>query len=164
MNKTIYLAGGCFWGVEAFFESIKGILNTKVGYANGKIQDPTYEKVCSGETGFAEVVFLEYDNKIINLNKILEALFEIIDPTSLNRQGFDSGSQYRSGVFYVDEEDKVVIENFIKKIQQNYNKPIVTEVKKLENFYPAESYHQKYLQKNPNGYCHINLTKANKYK
>ena len=164
MNKTIYLAGGCFWGVEAFFESIKGILNTKVGYANGKIQDPTYEKVCSGETGFAEVVFLEYDNKIINLNKILEALFEIIDPTSLNRQGFDSGSQYRSGVFYVDEEDKVVIENFIKKIQQNSNKPIVTEVKKLENFYPAESYHQKYLQKNPNGYCHINLTKANKYK
>lgn len=154
-TKTIYFAGGCFWGVEKFFGLLDGVTNTKVGYANGNISNPTYEQVCSGNTGFAETVEINYDPQIISLENLLEEYFSIIDPTIQNRQGNDTGPQYRTGIYYIDDNDKVVIEEFINSQQKNYEKPIVVETKKLENFYPAEEYHQKYLEKNPHGYCHI---------
>lgn len=159
--KKIYLAGGCFWGVEAYFSRVKGVIKTTTGYANGKIQDPTYEKVCSGETNFAETVLIEY--KETSLKQILQHFFSIVDPTTLNKQAHDVGTQYRSGIFYVDEKDREIIESMINEEQKKYSKPIVTEVKKLENFYKAEEYHQKYLDKNPQGYCHIDLSKINNF-
>lgn len=161
--KKIYLAGGCFWGVEAFFSKLPGIIYTSAGYANGKTQNPTYEEVCTGKTGFAETVLIEYDNNIISLSDLLKHYFDIIDPTTLNRQAHDIGSQYRTGIYYIDEDDRDIIEDEIKKESKKYDKPIVTEVKKLENFYEAEEYHQKYLDKNPHGYCHINLSQVLNY-
>lgn len=162
-NNSIYLAGGCFWGVEAYFSKIPGILEATSGYANGKIENPTYKEVSSGDTGFAETVEIKYDKKIISLEEILEHYFDIVDPTTLNRQAHDIGTQYRSGIYYTNNTDKELIEKTIKDQQKNYKNKIVTEVKKLENFYKAEEYHQKYLDKNPGGYCHIDLSKVGKY-
>lgn len=163
-NKTgtIYLAGGCFWGVEAYFSGLKGVVYTKVGYANGITQNPTYEKVLKGDTNFAETVLVEYNPNEISLTEILSHYFDIVDLTTLNRQAHDTGTQYRSGIYYLHDKDKEIIENAIKQEQEKIKKPIVTEIKKLENFYDAEDYHQKYLDKNPNGYCHINLSKIEK--
>lgn len=159
MTKTIYLAGGCFWGVEEYFGYLKGIIKTKVGYANSSINNPSYEMVCYGESDAAEAVEILYDSDIISLDSILDDFFSIIDPTTLNRQGNDVGTQYRSGIYFIDESDREIIQNYILNISMNYDKKILTEVKKLENFFEAESYHQKYLKKNPNGYCHIDLSK-----
>lgn len=161
--KTIYLAGGCFWGLEAYFSKINGIVNTKVGYANGNTNSPSYEEVCTDETGFAEAVCVEYDCKKITLSNILEMFFEIIDPTAKNRQSYDIGSQYRSGIYYVDDDDLADIETVVSYVQSNYQVPLAVEVEKLRNFYPAEDYHQKYLDKNPGGYCHIDLSRVKKY-
>lgn len=158
-SETIYLAGGCFWGVEAYFDNVPGVTKTTVGYANGKIEHPTYEKVSTGKTGFAETVKVDYDPKKLDLQDILYNYFQIIDPTTLNRQAHDVGTQYRSGVYYSSAKDKEVIENAIKEEQTKHDKPIVVEVQKLENFYSAEEYHQKYLKKNPHGYCHIDFSK-----
>lgn len=154
-KKVIYLAGGCFWGVEKFFGLINGVEKTQVGYANGKTTNPTYEAVCTGKTGFAETVEIKYDSNKISLNNLLEEYFSVIDPTILNRQGPDIGTQYRIGIYYLEANDKDIIDNFMNSKQKDYENPIVVENKKLENFYPAEEYHQKYLEKNPNGYCHI---------
>ncbi|MDD3236466.1 MAG: peptide-methionine (S)-S-oxide reductase MsrA [Candidatus Gastranaerophilales bacterium] len=162
-EKIIYLGGGCFWGIEAYFSKIQGIKDTKVGYANGNIKNPTYLDVITGTTGFVEVVKLSYDPKIHPLADILDHFFDIIDPTSFNKQGNDVGSQYRSGVYYIDLADRKIIEDKIKEIQPNYPSKIMTEVEKLRNFYSAEEYHQKYLQKNKTGYCHVNLDEINKY-
>lgn len=162
--KTICLAGGCFWGVEAYFSNIAGIIDTVVGYANGQIPNPTYEAVCSGNTGFAEAVMLKYNSDEIILNEILYHFFDIINPTTLNRQGPDIGTQYRTGIYYSNDEDKDIIYNFMQDAAKKYNNPIVVEVEKLSNFYNAEAYHQKYLKKNPNGYCHIDLSKIKKRK
>ncbi len=164
MIKTIYLAGGCFWGIQAYFSLIDGVCDTVAGYANGNCENPDYEKVCTGATNFAETVKVEYDPDKISLEEILNQFFDIIDPTTLNKQAFDIGTQYRSGVYYIDDEDESVIKEKIKSISKNYMRPIVTEVEKLKNFYPAEDYHQKYLDKHPGGYCHINLSKAIQYK
>ena len=158
MQNEIYLAGGCFWGVEAYFLRLKGINSTEVGYANGEIDNPTYEEVCIGQTGYAETVCVEYNPEIITLEALLFHFFKIIDPTTLNRQAFDAGTQYRSGIYYTNDDDIDIIKNVIRDEQKKYRKPILTEVKKLENYYKAEEYHQKYLEKNPNGYCHINLS------
>ncbi|TLG72571.1 peptide-methionine (S)-S-oxide reductase MsrA [Culicoidibacter larvae] len=155
--EKIWFAGGCFWGVEAYFAQIKGVLDTTVGYAQGTVVNPSYEQVCMGTTGHAETTEVVYDPQIISLDDLLEQLFRIIDPTVLNRQGNDRGSQYRTGIYYTNEADAAVTHNFIAKVQANYDKPIVVEVEPLKNFYPAEEYHQDYLQKNPGGYCHINL-------
>lgn len=152
----IYLAGGCFWGVEAYFGYIKGILKTSVGYANSKVENPSYEMVCSGITNSVECVKIEYDEVIISLEMILDEFFSIIDPYSQNRQGNDIGTQYRSGIYYINANDKKIIETYIVS---HFNKPIKTEVLELQNYFLAESYHQKYLTKNPNGYCHIDLSK-----
>lgn len=152
--KKIFLAGGCFWGLEAYFQRVKGIIDTEVGYANSTVKNPTYKEVCSGETNAVETLMICYDSDIISLEKILRHFFLNIDPTDLNRQGNDIGTQYRTGIYYENVEDKEIIENEIKVEEKKYFKPIVTEVSKLENFYPAEEIHQNYLLKNPAGYCH----------
>ncbi|WP_238905521.1 peptide-methionine (S)-S-oxide reductase MsrA [Clostridium sp. YIM B02506] len=155
--KKIVLAGGCFWGVEEYFSRIEGVKKTKVGYANGHKENPTYEEVCTGLTGHAEAIYIEYEQEEVSLNKILDKYFGIIDPTVLNRQGPDIGHQYRTGIYYIDEEDLEVINEYKEKEQLKYDKPIVTEIEPLKCFYDGEEYHQSYLKKNPGGYCHINL-------
>lgn len=160
--KTIYLAGGCFWGAEKFLTLISGVTNTTVGYANGNTQNPTYEEVCHHDTGFAETVLVEYDPLKVSLTFLLEMFYGAIDPMSLNRQGGDVGSQYRTGVYYTDEADKDTILGSIALLQESCDKPVMIEVKPLMNFYTAEEYHQKYLDKNPSGYCHIGKAKFEK--
>ncbi|MCA0384993.1 MAG: peptide-methionine (S)-S-oxide reductase MsrA [Firmicutes bacterium] len=155
--KIIVLGGGCFWGMEAYFKRLHGILKTEVGYANGQTLEPTYKEVCTNTTGHAEVLYLEYDPSLITLETILTHLWKVIDPTLLNRQGGDIGSQYRTGIYYLDEADVPVIHASRDNEQLKYEKPIVTEVEPLKYYYPAEEYHQDYLTKNPGGYCHIKL-------
>ncbi|WP_298703346.1 peptide-methionine (R)-S-oxide reductase MsrB [uncultured Veillonella sp.] len=157
-EKTIYVAGGCFWGVEAYFKQIAGILSTEVGYANGKTEYPTYEAVCHENTGHAETVKLVYDSHRIALEEIILHLLRIIDPTSLNKQGGDVGTQYRTGVYYEEEADKAKVERLFKAVDPNHT--FVVEVLPLEQFFDAETYHQDYLDKNPTGYCHVQLHKA----
>ena len=152
----IYLAGGCFWGTEHFLKQIRGVESTEVGYANSIINQPTYQQVCSGETNAAETVKVVYDPETVNLSLLLELYFKTIDPTSLNRQGNDRGTQYRTGIYYTNKADIAVINQAVRALADQYKNPIAIEVKPLTNFYPAENYHQDYLDKNPNGYCHIN--------
>ena len=154
--KQIYLAGGCFWGTEKFLSQILGVVGTEVGYANGNTENPSYEQVCRNNTGHAETVKVVYDPDRLTLGFLLKLFYETIDPTSLNRQGADKGTQYRTGVYYVDEADREVIAKTILELRKHHEKPIVVEVLPLANFYSAEEYHQKYLDKNPSGYCHIN--------
>jgi peptide-methionine (S)-S-oxide reductase len=155
--KEIVLGGGCFWGVQEYYRRTKGILESKVGYAQGTKENPSYQEVCSGFTHHAEVVYLQYDESVISLSKILEHLFRMIDPTSLNKQCGDIGTQYRTGVYFIDDSDEPVIRDYLAQQQPKYKKPIVVEVSKLKKFYNAEDYHQLYLVKNPTGYCHINM-------
>ncbi len=157
IEKTI-LAGGCFWGVEAFFAKFKGVNATRVGYIDGKKDNPTYEEVCNNSM-HSEVVEITFDNQIITFLELLEYFFLIIDPTSLNKQGNDVGPQYRTGIYYLNDLQKELASDFINKKQKDYDKPIVVEIKKASTFWEAETYHQKYLDKNPSGYCHLNLPK-----
>ncbi len=155
MQKEVYLAGGCFWGTEKYLKSIKGILETEVGYANGNTEKPTYEEVCYNNTGHAETVKVIYDVSQISLSSILDIYYDVINPVSINQQGGDIGSQYRTGIYFVDNEDEAVIQSSITQFQKRYREKVAIEVKSLLNYYKAEEYHQKYLDKNPNGYCHI---------
>ena len=164
MKKEIYLAGGCFWGTEQYLQNIPGILATEVGYANGNTEHPTYEEVCRHNTGHAETVKVEYEDTVIGLPYILELYYDVINPVSINRQGGDVGSQYRTGIYYTDAKDAPVIEESIKKLQNHYQEKIAIERLPLENYYKAEEYHQKYLDKNPGGYCHIGADKFEKAK
>jgi peptide methionine sulfoxide reductase msrA/msrB len=157
--KEIWLAGGCFWGVEAYMSRVYGVYDVTVGYANGNKENPTYKEVCTGDTGFAETVHVKYDPERIGLKALLEEFFKIIDPTSRNRQGNDVGSQYRTGIYYKDEKDKKVIDEVIALEQEKYTAKIQTEVLPLSSYYPAEEYHQDYLEKNPYGYCHVDFSK-----
>jgi methionine-S-sulfoxide reductase len=157
-SQKIYLAGGCFWGMQAFFKRVEGVLETAVGYANGEIENPTYQQVCSDSTGFVETLYIRYDKELVCLNILLDYFFHVIDPTSTNKQGDDEGSQYRSGIYYCEAEDLELIQNYLEDVQHTYEKPIVTEILPLKNFYLAEDYHQDYLAKNPDGYCHIDLS------
>lgn len=154
--SEIYFAGGCFWGTDHFLKQIRGVKSTQVGYANGNIANPTYQQVCTGKTNFAETVKVEYNPQEVPLKLLIDLFFKTIDPTSLNRQGNDKGSQYRTGIYYTDEADLPTIRTAIDELAKEYSKPIVIEVKPLSNFYKAEEYHQDYLDKNPGGYCHIN--------
>ncbi|MDO4880652.1 MAG: peptide-methionine (R)-S-oxide reductase MsrB [Capnocytophaga sp.] len=154
-QKEIYFAGGCFWGTEHFFKQIRGVLSTEVGYANGNIKNPTYLKVKKGDTQFTETVKVIYNPKEISLLQLIDLFFKTIDPTSLNKQGNDIGTQYRTGIYYIDNQDNEIINEYLTKIAKNYKKAIVVENLPLKNFYTAENYHQDYLEKNPNGYCHI---------
>ncbi|PYE50108.1 peptide-methionine (R)-S-oxide reductase MsrB [Paenibacillus barcinonensis] len=156
--RDLYLAGGCFWGVEAYMARILGVQDVTSGYANGEGENPTYEDVIRGDRGFAETVHVKYDPRQVSLQKLLEAYFRVIDPTSLNKQGNDRGIQYRTGIYYSSPEDETVIQQAVAKEQTHYKQPIVTEVMPLENYYLAEEYHQDYLEKNPNGYCHIDMS------
>lgn len=154
-TKTIYFAGGCFWGTEHFFQQIYGVAHTEVGYANGKIANPTYKQVVQNNTGFAETVKVEYDTQKTDLTELIELYFKTIDPTSINKQGNDIGTQYRTGIYYTDEADAPAIKTVVATLAQNYNRPVVVEILPLTNYYTAEEYHQDYLDKNPGGYCHI---------
>ncbi|MDE7160089.1 MAG: peptide-methionine (S)-S-oxide reductase MsrA [Muribaculaceae bacterium] len=155
MTKKIYLAGGCFWGTEHLFSLVDGVTATVVGYANSRVPDPSYEMVCSGRTGAAETVEVEYDDMKVGLSELLNLYFRSIDPLSLNRQGNDSGTQYRTGIYYTDPVDIPVIQAITATVQRRYDSPLAVEVMPLKNFYPAELYHQQYLNKNPGGYCHV---------
>ena len=151
--KTIYLAGGCFWGVEAYFQRLKGVISTKVGYANGNTTNPKYEDLKQGKATHSETVLIQYDENIISLEKLLEHYLRFVDPYSINKQGHDEGLQYRSGVYGNKEDLKKVKQYFDAHLKPEYK----IEILPLDNFYNAEEYHQNYLKKNPNGYCHVNL-------
>ena len=163
--KTIYFAGGCFWGVEKFFNQFTGVKSTKVGYANGPNKAPSYEEVCHS-SGHAETVKLDYDENIITLNELLDYFFMIIDPLSKNKQGNDIGIQYRTGIYYTSQEQIPIIKDFCDKKEKKLGKKLAVEILALNNFFPAENYHQMYLDKNPGGYCHIqkSLFKLNQQK
>lgn len=155
MTHKICLAGGCFWGTQHLFSLVRGVESTEVGYANSRIPYPTYQQVCSGQTEAAETVKIEYNDEEVSLTELLSIYFRSIDPTSLNRQGNDIGTQYRTGIYYTDSADLPVIEAFVATVERRYKEPLAVEVCPLDNFYPAELYHQQYLDKNPGGYCHV---------
>lgn len=154
-ENVIYLAGGCFWGMEQLMQSIPGVIDAESGYANGTCEaDADYKTVCKGETGFREAVRVEYDPGQVSLDALLLAYFYVIDPTVENRQGNDRGSQYQTGVYYTNESAKETVER-IAEIERGRSEKFIVEIGPLKNYYPAEEYHQNYLEKNPNGYCHI---------
>lgn len=153
--KEVYFAGGCFWGTEHFFQQIRGVVGTEVGYANGNKENPTYEEVVSHTTGFAETVKVKYDPQQVDLRLLINLYFKTIDPTSLNKQGNDRGDQYRTGIYSTDKETEAIVKEEVEKLAKNYDKPVLVETIPLKNFYKAEDYHQDYLDKNPGGYCHI---------
>ena len=155
--KKIYFAGGCFWGVQAFFKTIKGVIKTVVGYANSNVKNPLYSEVKSQTTTAVEAVEVTYDENIVSLNTLIEKFFKVIDPTALNFQGPDYGTQYRNGIYYVDESDESIIKSKITKLAKNIKGKIVTEILPLQNFYMAEDYHQDYIDKHPQAFCHIKL-------
>lgn len=157
-QQIIYLAGGCFWGLEAYMERIQGVTDAVSGYANGKGDTTNYQLLHA--TDHAETVKVTYDPNKISLDKLLQYYFRVIDPTSINKQGNDRGRQYRTGIYYQNEQDKAVIEAALKNLQSKYQEPIQIEVEPLKNYVEAEEYHQDYLKKNPNGYCHIDIKKA----
>lgn len=155
-NKKIYLAGGCFWGTDHLMSLVPGVVSTTAGYANSRVPHPTYRMVCTGDTGAAETVMVEYDPAQVALSDLLALYFRSIDPLSLNRQGNDVGTQYRTGIYYTDPDDLQVIAALVATVARRYSAPLAVEVEPLQNFYPAEDYHQDYLSNNPGGYCHIN--------
>lgn len=152
---TVYFAGGCFWGTQHLFKQVPGVVETVAGYANSRVEDPSYEAVCTGKTGAAETVKVLYNPLQVTLSHLLELYFKSVDPTTLDRQGNDIGTQYRTGVYYDNAADIPLINSAIKKLQLSYKAPIVIEVEPIRNFYPAEDYHQDYLDNNPRGYCHV---------
>ncbi|MBQ9668041.1 MAG: peptide-methionine (S)-S-oxide reductase MsrA [Prevotella sp.] len=155
--KEIFLAGGCFWGTEHFLKQVEGVVETEVGFANGRTENPTYKEVYTDQTGYAETVRVNYDEQVVSLEFLLGLYFMAIDPTSLNQQGHDVGTRYRTGIYYTSPADLSVIESVMAEQQEKANGKIVVEVEPLRNFYPAEEYHQDYLDKNPDGYCHLPL-------
>lgn len=152
--RTIYLAGGCFWGMQKFFDQFEGVISTRVGYANGPDRAPTYQQVCKN-SGHAETVRIDYDEEKLSLDRLLELYFLVIDPLSLNKQGEDEGIQYRTGVYYTETDQLPVIRAAFAQEEKKAGAPLMVELLPIENFFDAEEYHQKYLEKNPGGYCHI---------
>ena len=157
MEKDIYLAGGCFWGTEHFFRQIAGVVLTEVGFANGHIPDPSYKEVYTDATGHAETVHVRYDPAVVGLKFLLRMFFRAIDPTSLNKQGEDEGTRYRTGIYYTDPADLPKIRSVYDEVQRRTDGPVRVEVGPMRCFYRAEEYHQDYLVKNPDGYCHLPL-------
>ena len=153
--KKIFLAGGCFWGVQHYLSLIPGIEETVVGYANSDIEAPSYEDLKAHRSSASETVEVSYDENVISLNEILDLFYLIIDPTLLDQQGHDIGHQYRTGIYYTDKNDCRLIRDSIERLSEKYDRPILTELLPLENFTRAEEYHQDYLYKNPQGYCHV---------
>lgn len=157
ITKDIYLAGGCFWGTEHYFKQIEGVVSTEVGFANGFTENPTYKEVYTDTTGHAETVHVRYNSDVVSLEFLLKMFFKAIDPTSLNKQGHDEGTRYRTGIYYTNAEDLAVINRVYEQEQQDYDQPLAVERLPLKSFYTAEEYHQDYLDKNPDGYCHLPL-------
>lgn len=160
MNKTLSkttFAAGCFWGVEAYFKLVKGVVSTKVGYTGGAKENPTYKEVCTGKTGHAEAVEITFDPSVVTFDKLLDHFWNMHDPRSLNKQGGDVGTQYRSAIFFHDKEQESVAYNSKEKLEGM----IVTQILPAKTFWDAEEYHQDYLTKNPGGYCHVDLSKVN---
>lgn len=153
--KEIHLAGGCFWGTEHYLQLIPGVTFTEVGFANGNTPDPTYKQVYTDTTGYAETVRVQYDPDTVSLKFLIELYFKAIDPLSLNRQGHDEGTRYRTGIYWSDPADEPVIREVYDAVQASLGVPLAVELEPLRNFYPAEEYHQNYLVKNPDGYCHL---------
>ena len=160
--QDIYFAGGCFWGVEEYFSRIPGVCDVTSGYANGNTENPSYEDVIFKNTGHAETVHVQYDPDIVSLKTLTEHFFMIIDPLSLNRQGYDFGTQYRTGVYYTDEAGIETIKVVFEEEQKKYTQKIVVELLPLKHYYLAEEHHQDYLKKNPNGYCHVDFSSLQK--
>ena len=154
-TKEIYLAAGCFWGAEHYLKRIRGVLSTETGYANGNISHPTYREVYTDSTGYAEAVHVVYDPEVLGLERLIQIYFKAIDPTSLNKQGEDEGTRYRTGIYYSDPSDLPAIRRVYQRVEGEIREPLAVEIKPLKNFYRAEDYHQDYLDKNPQGYCHI---------
>lgn len=154
-TKEIFFAGGCFWGTEHFFKQIDGVVDTEVGFANGNTENPTYKEVYTDTTGYAETVHVTYDPDKVSLEFLLTLYFKAIDPTSINRQGEDKGTRYRTGVYYVDPNDEPIISKAFEDEQKHIDGKLAVECLPLKNFYKAEEYHQDYLDKNPDGYCHL---------
>ncbi|AIM37442.1 peptide methionine sulfoxide reductase [Sphingobacterium sp. ML3W] len=155
MTKEIYFAGGCFWGTEHFFKQVRGVTATEVGYANGTVKKPSYKEVSKGVTGAAETVKVIYDPEVIDLDLLIDLYFKTIDPTLLNQQGNDVGTQYRTGIFFSDQADESLVRQKVQELGSTYHQKIVVEFGPIQSFYDAETYHQDYLDKNPGGYCHI---------
>lgn len=163
MESTIYFAGGCFWGLQKFFDQFPSV-TTEVGYANGSFENPSYEQVCRMDTGHAETVKVIYDPSMVSLPQLIFAFLHVIDPFTLNRQGNDVGTQYRTGIYYQNQKEKQIINLVLDYAQKAWKRKTAIEVLPLENFSPAETYHQKYLDKNPRGYCHISPAMMHDFK
>jgi methionine-S-sulfoxide reductase len=161
-TETAIFAAGCFWGVQEYFSRVKGVMKSESGYSGGAKNNPTYEEVCTGKTGHAESVRITFDPKAVSYERLLQHFWGMHDPTSLNKQGNDIGSQYRSAIFYTNPKQEMEARSSLEKLVKSgrYSKKIVTEILPAKEFYPAEEYHQNYLKKNPHGYCHIDLGKA----
>ena len=155
MLHTVYLAGGCYWGVEKFFSVVPGVMETEVGFANGHLNNPAYVQVKKGDTGHAETVRVVYDDAQVSLCQLLRLLWRIIDPTAFEQQGGDIGNQYRTGVYWTDPADEAIVLAELRSLQTRYDAPLMVEALPLASFWPAEEYHQRYLDKNPTGYCHV---------
>lgn len=153
--KEIHFAGGCFWGAERYLQLIPGVVRTEVGFANGNTPDPTYEQVYTDATGYAETVRVQYDPAVVSLRFLTGLFFKAIDPLSLNRQGHDVGTRYRTGIYWSDPADEAVVRAVAQEVARGLGQPLVVELEPLRNFFPAEEYHQNYLVKNPGGYCHL---------
>lgn len=163
-HMTLSFGGGCFWGVEHAFKQLEGVLNTEVGYQGGTTENPSYPEVCSKTTGHCEVVKISFDSEVISLERILDAFFFMHDPSQLNRQGPDVGSQYRSAIFPSDDIQAKKVEEYLINFKDNFNGEVVTTIETNQIFYPAEENHQDYLMLNPGGYCHIGFDVFQKLK
>lgn len=155
MIKEIYFAGGCFWGTEHYFKQVRGVVATETGYANGNTESPSYEEVYTDTTGFAETAHIVYDPAQVSLELLTSLFFRSIDPTSLNQQGNDIGTRYRTGIYYTSADDLPTLKRIYDDIERTVGEPLAVELEPLRNFYPAEEYHQDYLDKHPSGYCHL---------
>ena len=155
MTKDLYFAAGCFWGAQKFFSLVKGVTFTEVGFANGFTENPTYKEVYTDQTGYAETVHLQYDPELITEERLTDLFLQAIDPLSLNRQGEDAGTRYRTGVYYVGEDQIPGIRTALDRCAAALGQPLAVELCPLAKFYRAEEYHQDYLEKNPGGYCHL---------
>lgn len=153
--KTIFLAAGCFWGAQHYLKQIRGVVETETGFANGDTEKPTYEEVYTDRTGYAEAVRVVFDPEVLPLRKLLNLYFDCIEPTSVNRQGNDEGTRYRTGIYYIEPEDYLTIKEVFDEVQRGYSAPLAVEVGPIRNFYAADEYHQDYLDKHPDGYCHL---------
>ena len=153
--KTIFLAAGCFWGAQHYLKQIRGVVETETGFANGDTENPTYKEVYTDKTGYAEAERVVFDPEVLPLRKLLNLYFDCIEPTSVNRQGEDEGTRYRTGIYYIEPEDYLTIKEVFDEVQRGYSAPLAVEVEPIRNFFPADESHQDYLDKHPDGYCHL---------